>query len=66
VSERLSSPLPEFGRHSFIQARIGLGNFCESPCYFPREVFFFGLGFVVVPVPFAMAAVCRFCFFVAI
>jgi hypothetical protein len=33
-------------------------------CYFPREVFFFGLGFVVAPV--SVAAVCRFCFFVAI
>jgi hypothetical protein len=35
----------------------------RSLCYFPREVFFFGLGFVVAPVS---AAVCRFCFFVAI
>jgi hypothetical protein len=34
-----------------------------SLCYFPREVFF-GLGFVVAPVPVAVA--CRFCFFVAI
>ena len=36
----------------------------RSLCYFPREVFFFGLGFVVAPVP--VAAACRFCFFVAI
>jgi hypothetical protein len=32
--------------------------------YLPREVFFFGLGFAL-PVPFAAAAACRFCFFVA-
>jgi hypothetical protein len=36
----------------------------KSLCYFPREVFFFGFGFVVAPV--SVAAVCRFCFFVAI
>jgi hypothetical protein len=31
--------------------------------YFPREVFFFGLG---LPVAFCVSAACRFCFFVAI
>jgi hypothetical protein len=36
---------------------------CASPYYFPREVFFFGLGF---PVAFCVASACRFCFFVAI
>jgi hypothetical protein len=43
-------------RRTSDRARAG-----RSLCYFPREVFFFGLGFVV-----SVAAVCRFCFFVAI